>query len=176
MTIPTVAPIVVPLPSLVHRKICVAGLARGTPDSGEAAIMGVPLPHLVLPEARGHRSALAQNSLLMCPLLFPSFGLVVGLVCPRHMVDWPQCVCAAVATPCMVSPDGVTLWTCGSPNDTQHDGVGHVHTVAMSGSWCTAGVNGGATLLGTMVPARLCVSIAVVQPTLVTPDGRRGVG
>ena len=31
------------------------------------------------------------------PLLFPSFGLVVGLVCPRHMVDWPQCVCAVVS-------------------------------------------------------------------------------
>ena len=72
MTIPSVAPIVVPLPSLGHRKIWTAGLARGHPDSGEAAVMGVPLPHLVLP------------------------GLVVGLVCPRHMVDWPQCVCAAV--------------------------------------------------------------------------------
>ena len=53
-------------------------------------------------------------------------------------------------------------------------GVGHVHTVAMSGSWCTAGVNGCATLLGTMVPARLCVPIAVVEPALVTPDGREG--
>ena len=109
---PDCRPTVMLLPSLGHRKICVAGLARGHPDSGEAAIMGVPLPHLVLPlsgclsrhpparatrgEARGHRSALAQNSLLMYPLLFPSFGLVVGLVCPRHMVDWPQCVCAAV--------------------------------------------------------------------------------
>ena len=109
MTIPIVTPIVVPLPSLGHRQICVAGLARGHPDSGGAAIMGVPLPHLVLPlsgclsrhtsaratrgEARGHRSALAQNSLLMYPLLFPSFGLVVGLVCPRHMVDWcPLCL------------------------------------------------------------------------------------
>ena len=47
MTIPTVTPIAVPLPSLDHRQICVAGLARGHPDSGEAAIMGVPLPHLV---------------------------------------------------------------------------------------------------------------------------------
>ena len=53
MTIPTVAQIVLPLPSLGHRKIYVAGLARGTPDSGEAAIMGVPLPHLVLPAAVG---------------------------------------------------------------------------------------------------------------------------
>ena len=91
MTIPVVEPIVVPLPSLGHRKICVAGLARGYPDSGEAAIMGVPLPHLVLPlsgslsrrtptratrgEARGHRSVLAQNYLLMYPLLFLYFDL-----------------------------------------------------------------------------------------------------
>ena len=104
--IPTAHPIVMPLPSLGHRRFCVAGLARGHPDSGGAAIMGVPLLHLVLPlsgclcrrtparatrgEARGHRSALAQNPLLMYPLLFPSFGLVVGLVCPRHMVDCPN--------------------------------------------------------------------------------------
>ena len=62
-----------------------------TPDSGEAAIMGVPLPHPVLPlsgclsrrtptratrgEARGHRSALAQNSLLMYPLPLPPLDL-----------------------------------------------------------------------------------------------------
>ena len=39
------------------------------------------------------------------------------------------------------------------------------------GAWCTAGVNGGATLLGTMVPAMLRVSIAVVEPTLDTPNG-----
>ena len=105
------APIVMPLPTLGHRRFCVAGLARGHPDSGGAATMGVPLPHLVLPlsgclsrrtptratrgEARGHRSVLAQNPLLMHPLLFPLFGLVVDLVCPRHMVDWHQCVCAA---------------------------------------------------------------------------------
>ena len=151
MTIPVVEPIVVPSPSLGHRKKCVAGLARGHPDSGEAAIMGVPLPHLVLPlsgrlsrrtparatrgEVRGHRSALAQNPLLMYPLLFPAFGLVVGLVCPRHMVDWPHCVCAAVAAPCRVSPDGVTLWTCESPKGTQHDGhwlcVLFVHRLAV---------------------------------------------
>ena len=160
MTIPVVEPIVVPLPSLGHRKVCVAGLARDTPDSDEAAIMGVPLPHLVLPlsgrlsrhtparatrgEARGHRSALARNSLLMYPLLFPSFGLVVGLVCPRHMVDWPN----------------VFALLCRD----------------VGGAWYTAGANCGATVLGTMVPARLCVSIAVVQPTLVTPDGRGGLG
>ena len=55
-------------------------------------------------------------------------------------------------------------------------GVGHVHTVSMSGPWYTAVVNGGVTLLGTIVPASLCVSIAVVGPTLVTPDGRGGLG
>ena len=27
---------------------------------------------------------------------------------------------------CLVSPDGVTLWTCGSPKDSQHDGLGSV--------------------------------------------------
>ena len=96
MMIPAVVPIVVPLPSLGHRQFCVAGLARKHPDSGGADIMGVPLPHLVLPlsgclsrraptratrgEARGHRSVLAQNPLLMHTFLFPSFGLVVGLV------------------------------------------------------------------------------------------------
>ena len=71
------------------------------------------MPHLVLPlsgclsrrtptratrgEARGHRSVLSQKPLLMYPLLFAFFGLVVGLVCPRHMAGWSQCVCAAVA-------------------------------------------------------------------------------
>ena len=95
MTIPVVEPIVLPLPSLGHRKFCAAGLARGHPDSGEAAIMGVPLPHLVLPlsgclsrhtptraprgEARGHRSALAQNPLRMYPPFF-SLPLVLSSV------------------------------------------------------------------------------------------------
>ena len=160
MTIPTVDPIVVPLPSLGHRKICVAGLARGHPDSGEAAIMGAPLPHLVLPlsgclsrhtptratrgEARGHRSALAQNSLLMYP---PSLSFLWS--CRRPGVSSPYGGLAPMCLRCCV---------------------------AMSGPWYTAGANGGATLLGTLVPARLCVSIAVVGPTLVTPDGRGGLG
>ena len=42
MMTPTSVPIVMPLPSLGHRQICIAGLARGHPDRGEAAIMGVP--------------------------------------------------------------------------------------------------------------------------------------
>ena len=84
---------------------------KGThPDSDEAAVMGVLLPHLVLP--RG-------------------VGVDRRRACP-HRRD--------------------------------------------VGPWYTAGSNGGLTLLGTMVPARLCVSIAVVQPTLVTPDGRGGLG
>ena len=57
-----------------------------------------------------------------------------------------------------------------------HVGRRRAHTARWWGPWYTAGANGGATLLGTMVPARLCVSIAVVQPTLVTPDGRGGLG
>ena len=44
------------------------------------------------------------------------------------------------------------------------------------GPWCTAGVNGVATLVGHNGPARLCVAIAVVGPTLVTPDDRGGLG
>ena len=116
------------------------------------------MPHLVLPlsgclsrhtptratrgEARGHRSALAQNSVLMYPLLFPPFGLVACLVCPRHMVDWPQCVCAAVSR-CR----------------------GLVHSRCQW--WCDP--------LGNNGPCEVvCVSIAVAQPTLVTPDGREG--
>ena len=94
---------------------------------------------------------------------------------------------------CLVSFDGVTLWKCGSPKGTQHDGSGSVCCLCIAlgvgvdrrracqhrrdvGPWYTAGANGGATLLGTMAPVRLCVSIAVVQPTLVTPDGRGGLG
>ena len=40
------------------------------------------------------------------PFFFPSFGLVVGLACPRHMVDWSQCVCIVVAAPL----PGVARW------------------------------------------------------------------
>ena len=86
MTIPIVAPIVVPLPHWAIANVALLVWQGDTPDSGGAAIMGVPLPHLVLPlsgclsrrtparatrgEARGHRSVLARDSLLMYPLLF----------------------------------------------------------------------------------------------------------
>ena len=150
MMIPTVDPIVVPLPSLGHRQFCVAGLARG------------------------HRSALAQNSLLMYPLRFPSFGLVVGLVCPRHIVDWPQCVCAAVAASLpgfarwryfvdMWVAEGHTArwpWLCVCclfiASRCGCRPASGMHTPSRCRAWCTAGVNGVATVLGTMV-LRGCV-------------------
>ena len=97
--------------------------------------------------------------------------------------------------PCLVLYGSVTLWTCGSPNGTQHDGpgsvcclcialgvvqtgVGHVHTVAMSGP---------GVLQGSMMSRQsweqwfcevvcVCVAIAVVGPTSGTPDGRGGLG
>ena len=81
-----------------------------------------------------------------------------------------------------VPPSFSFLWTCRrSGVSSPYGGLAPMCLrccVAMSGPWYTAGANGGATLLGTMVPARLCVfvSIAVVQPTLVTPDGRGGLG
>ena len=114
MMTPTVVPIVVPLPSLGHRQFCVAGLARGHPDSGGAAIMGVPSPHIVLPlsgclsrrtptratrgEARGHRSVFAQNPLLMYPLLFVSWGWMSAWCALARWWTGPHCVCAAVVT------------------------------------------------------------------------------
>ena len=85
-----------------------------TPDSGEAAIMGVPLPHLVLPlsgclsrhtptratrgEARGHRSVLAQNSLLMYPLLFLPLDWSSARCVLARWWTGPHCLCAAVGT------------------------------------------------------------------------------
>ena len=85
-----------------------------TPDSGGAAIMGVPLPPLVLPlsgwlsrhtptratrgEARGHRSVLAQNSLLMYPLLFLSLDWSSAWCVLARWWIGPHCLCAAVGT------------------------------------------------------------------------------
>ena len=61
----------------------------------------------------------------MYPLLLPSFGLVVGLVCPRHMVGWPQCVCTAVAA-FQLGPFRcryfVDMWV--AEGHTQHDDRG----------------------------------------------------
>ena len=124
MMIPTDHPVVMPLPSLGHRRFCDAGLARGHPDSGGAAIMGVPLPHLVLPtrgEARGHRSVLAQNSLLMYPLLFLSLDLSsIWCVLARWWAGTNVFALLWLHS-CLVSFDCVSLWTCGSQKGTQHD-------------------------------------------------------
>ena len=112
----TAHPIVTLLPSVGHRRFCVAGLARGPPDSGGAAIMGVHLPHLVLPlwgggclskrtptratrgEARGHTSAFAQNPLLMYPFLFLYLDLSSVWCVLARWWNGPQCVCASVGT------------------------------------------------------------------------------
>ena len=119
------------------------------------------------------------------------------MVCPRHMVDWPQCVCAAVAAflrgfvrwRCFVdiwvaerahSTMAVALCVvCASPLGVGVDrrrACPHRRDV---GPWCTAGVTGVAASLGTMV-LRLCVcvcvAIAVVGPTMVTPEDLGGLG
>ena len=131
------------------------------------------MPHLVLPlsgclsrhtptratrgEAREHRPALAQNPLLMYPLLFPSFGLVVGLVCPHHMVDWPQCFCAAVVA-FQLGPFRCRYFlTCGSPKGTHSTMVGAlVHSRCQW--WCDP--------LGNNGPCELvCVCVNRGRPT-----------
>ena len=156
------APIVMRLPSLGHRRFCVAGLARGHPDSGGAAIMGVPLHHLVLSlsgclgrrtptraprgEARGHRSVSAQNCLLMCPLLFlPLDWSSVWCVLARWWTGPPIAFALLWVHSCRVSFGRASLWTCGSLQGTQRD--------------CEV----------------VCVAIAVVGPTMVTPEDLRGL-
>ena len=173
------------------------------------------MPHLVLPlsgclsrrtptratrgEARGHRSVLAQNSLLMYPLPFPSFGLVVGLVCPRHMVGWaPMCLRCCGCIPSLVPFDRVSLGTCGSQKGTQNDGPGCVCVCVVCawplgvdvdrrracphsrdvGAWYTARCEWCRDPLGHNGSARLCVcvEIALVGPTMVTPEGRGDSG
>ena len=151
------------------------------------------MPHLVLPlsgclsrhtptratrgEARGHRSALAQNSLLMYP---PCFSFI--WTCRRSGVSSPYGGLAPLCSRCCgCTLHGFALMAllCG------HAGHRRAHsTMAMAlcvvcaslrcvgvdrrracphrrdvGPWYTAGANGGATLLVTMVPARLCVCV-----------------
>ena len=118
-----------------------------TPDSGGAAIMGVPLPHLVLP-----RSGVSS----------PDGGL------------GPMCLRCCGYIPAWFRPMVLLLWACGSPRDTQHVGLGSVCCLCIAsrcvcvdrrrlcphrrdvGPWYTAGVNGVATVLGTLV-LRGCV-------------------
>ena len=104
--------------------------------------MGVPLPHLVLPlsgclsrrtptratrgKARGHRSVLAQNSLFIHPSFFLSLDLSSVWCVLAMWWSGPNVVALLWLHSCLVSSDGVTLWTCGSPTGTQHDGLGSV--------------------------------------------------
>ena len=88
-------------------------------------------------EARGHRSVLAQNPLFMYLLLFPSFELVVGPVCPAIWWTGLNVFALLWLHSSLVSSDGVTLWTCGSPKGTQHDGPASVCCLCIaSRCWC----------------------------------------
>ena len=148
-------------------------------------------------EARGHRSVLAQNPLFMHLLLFsflwtcrrcgvssPYGGLVpmrlrccgcipaglhpIALLCGhvgrrRAHSTMALALCVGCASPPGVGVDRRRVYP-------------HRRDV---GPWCTAGVNGVVTVLGTMVLRGcvcVCVTIAVVGPTMVTPDDRGGLG
>ena len=129
-------PTVVPLPSMGHRQCCVVGLTREHPDSGGAAIMGVPLPHIVCTptratrgEARGHRSVLAQNPLLMYPLLFlPLDWSWSGVSSPDGGLV-PITFALLWVHSCRVSFDRASLWTGGLLKGTQRDCFGCVCVV-----------------------------------------------
>ena len=112
--------------------------------------MDVPLPHLVLPlpgclsrrtptratrgEARGHRSVLAQNPLLMYPFFFVRVDLSSVWCVLAIWWTGPNVVALLWLHSCLVSSDRVTLWTCGSPKGTQHDGPGPVCCLRIA-SW-----------------------------------------
>ena len=155
------------------------------------------MPHLVLPlsgclsrhtptratrgEARGHRSALAQNPLLIYPLRFLPLGLSsVWCVVSRWWAG-PHVFALLWFHPCWVSFDRVTWWTCGSPKGTQRDCFGCVCCLCIASRCGCRPVSGMSTpsrsrvLVHNRVPivsrpfwfngsARLRVSIAVVVP------------
>ena len=56
-----------------------------------------PTPILRCWFGKGTQVSLSTEPFVDVPPSFPFFVLVVDLVCPRQMVDWDQCVCAAVA-------------------------------------------------------------------------------
>ena len=168
------------------------------------------MPHLVLPlsgclsrhtptratrgEARGHRSVLAQNSLLMYPLRFPPLGLSsVWCVVHRWWIG-PTCVCAAVVPSLLGfvrSRYFVDMWVA----------EGHTARLLCLCVWCLfiASRCGCRPVSGMSAPSRCRVSvhnrlsmvlrphghngsarswlaIAVVGATMVTPADRRGCG
>ena len=173
--------------------------------------MGVPLPHLVLPlsgclsrhtptratrgEARGHRSVLAHNSLLMYPFFFFLWTCRRSGLSSRDDGMVPNVLALLWLHPCRASFDRVTLWTCGSLKGTQRDYLGCVvvgvcaspRVVGVDrrracthrrdvGPWYTARCQWCRDLLGHNGSARLCVAIAVVGPTMVTPEDRGSWG
>ena len=118
------------------------------------------MPHLVLPlsgclsrhtptratrgEARGHRSVLAQNSLLMYPFFF--FGCMPAWCRPMAFL------CGHVGRRRTHSTMALVLCVvCASPLGVGVDRRRVCPHRRGFGPWCTAGVNGVATVLGTMV-------------------------
>ena len=165
------------------------------------------MPHLVSPlsgclsrhtptratrgEARGHRSVLAQNSLLMYP---PSFSFL--WTCRRSGVSSPY---GGLAPMCLRCCGCIPAWFLSMSLLCGHVGRRRAHsTMALALCVVCASPRGvgvdrrracphrrdvGALVhsrcqwwcdpLGNNGPCEVvCVPIAVVQPTLVTPDGR----
>ena len=149
-------------------------------------------------EARGHRSVLAQNPLLMYPLLFLYLDWSSAWCVLAKRWTGPNVFALLWVHSCRVSPDGVPLCACGSPKGTQRDCVGCVCVCVCVRSflasrcgcrpasglptpsrcrdlmlsrcqWCR-------DLLVHNDPATLCVAIVVVRPTMVTPEDPRGLG
>ena len=65
------------------------------PNRNASTLTG-PSPILRCWFGKGTQVSLSTELFADAPFSFPFFGLVVDLVCPRHMVDWHQCVCVAV--------------------------------------------------------------------------------
>ena len=99
------------------------------------------MPHLVLPlsgclsrpprqgqhEVRqGTQVSLSTEPFADVSPSFPSFGLVVGLVCPRHMVDWPNVFALLWLHPAWFRPMVLLCGHAGRQKGTQHDGPGSV--------------------------------------------------
>ena len=62
----------------------------------------------------------------MYPLLFLSLDLSSVWCVLAIWWTGPNVFALLWLHPCLVSPDGVTVWTCGSPKGTQHDDPGSV--------------------------------------------------
>ena len=119
-----------PLPSLGHRKCCAAGFGKGTP-----LIAAKPLSWV-------------SPCLTSCCL----FSFL--WTCRRSGVSSPY---GGLAPVCLRCCGCIPAWSLSMSLLCGHVGRRRGTHSTMIGPWYTAGANGGATLLGTMVPARLCV-------------------